>query len=152
MNERPSLIELRSDSRDRLRADQQAPPIGTIGDDPAEEAEGEPRERAGEPDETQIEGGELRDAVFDRELDDEPAKAELLHPRPDVRDDEAGPKEPEIAMLERRPCRGAAGLGGRGFVEPFGLEFGGELFLGHLLRECMGVEPTTERSTPRQRF
>src|SRR6202022_1055135 len=97
--------------------------------------------------EGEIERGERGHAVLDRELGDEPAQAELLHPGADVRNDEADPKETEIAMLERRPGRGAAGLGGRGLVEPFGLEFGGKFFSGHVLRECMGVEPTTERST-----
>ena len=142
----------RGDRRARLREQEQTTAIGAIGDDAAEEAEGKTGKRARKADEAEIEGGELRDTVLDRELDDEPSETELLHPRPDVRDDEADPEQPEIAVLERRPRGGAARLGGGSFVESFGLEFGGELFCGHVQRECMGVEPTTERSTPRQRF
>src|SRR5207237_9662152 len=118
----------------------------------AEEAEGKCGQRARQANEAEIERCALRDAVLDRELHDEPPEPELLHPRPDVRDDETDPEETEIAVLERRPRGGAAGLGSGSFVEAFGLKFGGELFCGHVRRECMGVEPTTERSTPRQRF
>ena len=110
------------------------------------------RERAREAHQAEVERSELRDAVLDRELDDQPSQAELLHPRPDVRDDEADPEQPEIAVLERRPGGGAAGLRSRSFIESFGLELGGEVVCGHVLRECMGVEPTTERKAPRQRF
>ena len=76
------------------------------------------------------------------------------------RDDEAGPEEAEIAVAERRDERGAAGFGGTGLVErAFDLQLGSEALFCHLsslreipLRECMGVEPTTERNAPRQRF
>ena len=46
---------------------------------------------------------------------------------------------------ERGPRRRAAGLGRRGLVERFSLELWGKVFGGHVRRECMGVEPTTER-------
>src|SRR5207248_9142788 len=58
----------RGDCRARLCDKQEAPAIGAIGDNAAEEAEGEPGKRAGEADEAEIERRELRDAVLDREL------------------------------------------------------------------------------------
>src|SRR3989441_7088422 len=142
----------RDDSRAGLRDEQQAPTVRAVGHDAAEESERESRDRPREPREPEIEGSELRHAVLGRELDDEPAEPELLHPRPDVRDHKPDPEEAEIAVLERRPGRGAAGFGRRGLVQRLGLELGGKVLRGHVLRECMGVEPTTDRSTPRQRF
>src|SRR5439155_10406938 len=89
-------------------------------------------DRAREADEAEVERRELRDAVLHRELHDEPAETEDLHPGADVRHDEAGPEEAEIAVAERRDERGATGFGGTGLVErAFHLQLGSEALFRH---------------------
>ena len=112
-----------------LRDDEQAPAVGAIRDDAAEEPERDPRDRASQPDEAEVEGREVRGAVADSELHDEPAQPVDLHPRADVRDDEAEPEEAEVAVLEGREHRGAAGLVSACFVQTLGLELRGDALL-----------------------
>src|SRR2546428_7325885 len=154
----------------RLGHEEQPPPVRAVGHGAAEEPERKPRDRPRKADEPEIERSQVRDAILDRELHDEPAEAELLHPCPDVRDDEPDPEETEIAVFERRERRGASWFGGGGLIEAFRLEGRSEALLLRrhagalsvrcgamtrvaarsllLLRECMGVEPTTERKRP----
>src|SRR5439155_24483782 len=97
------------DARRALRDHEEATAIRAVGDDTRDKAERQAGDRAREPDEAEVERRELRDAVLHRELHDEPAETEDLHPGPDVRDDESGPEQTEIAVAERRDERGAAG-------------------------------------------
>ena len=130
--------------------DEETAAIRAVRDDAAEETEREPGDRAREPDQTEVERRELRGGVPDRQLHDEPPEAELLHPRADVRHEQADPEEAEVTVEERRQRRRPTGVGRGRFIEGLGL--GGDRVLHSVLRECMGVEPTTERATPRQRF
>ena len=150
----------RGDGGARLGEGEQAPAIRAIGDDAAEKPEREAGQRAREADEAEVERRELRNAVPDCELHDEPAEAELLHPCPDVRDDEPDPEEAEVAIKKCREGRGAAGLGGGGFVERFVVEIGGErvLICGHArssvpqAARVHGSRTHHGTQAPRQRF
>ena len=87
-----------------------------------EESEGQPGDRAGEADEAEVERGELGDAVAHREQHDEIALPEHLHPRPDVRDEEPEPEQPEVAIAKRSDRGGAPRLDVRGEVGGGALE------------------------------
>ena len=78
---------------DVLRAEQQPPAIVAIGDDAADEREEQDRQLAEEVVEPEVERGL-------REVEDEPALRDLLHPRADGRGEGAEPEHPEIAIGE----------------------------------------------------
>ena len=134
--------EDRGDDRGtRLRHEEQPPPVRAVGHGAAEEPEREPWNRPRKADESEIERSQVRDAILDRELHDEPAETELLHPRPDVRDDEPDPEETEVAVFERRERRGASWFGCGGLIEAFRLEGRSEALLlcRHAVESVCGV-------------
>ena len=85
-----------------LRDHEKSSTVRAIGHCSPEQTECETGDRARQTDETEIERSQLRHAVADRELDHQPPEPVDLHPRSDVRDDEAEPEESEVAELERR--------------------------------------------------
>ena len=92
-----------------LRSEQQLPAIVPIGDDAADEREEQDRQLAEEVVEPEVEASDLR------ELEDEPALRDLLHPGADRRGERPEPEHREIAVGERgeRALQESRAKGGR---------------------------------------
>ncbi len=89
-----------------LGAHQQSPAIHSVGDDSANQGEKEDRDLAEKGIEPQHPGGV-------RQLEDEPALRDGLHPGADARDTGPYPKPAEVAVCKCRECSAEKGRGRR---------------------------------------
>ena len=78
---------------DGLRDQQQAALVDAVGNDSAKEREEQERDRSGEPDNAQPEGGV-------GEGENQPALGHVLHPGADVGEEIAAPEEAEIGVAQ----------------------------------------------------